>query len=497
MIAPSRARAYRTFYLYSALTLALTAVAVAVTLLLRALLQRPDLNPELYPTVKADEIARGVSLAVAILAVAIPVGGAHLLFVRRLLRDPDEGAGDIRHEFLSLWVAAALLSELVTAIAVMNAITSPHPRPDTTLGFAIFPVAAAVALLAVWWAARTPPARAIWRVRAAVVVLVLSMAVVAFAAGNAASAGGGLLATPADAPPPFRAFDPRAFQERAFASGLLIAAAALVVWTAALAWVWRWRERRERLGYAGVGYGAGIGLLFGALAYELAGGIRVAVEARAVSALTGPWALLAAGAVLAGVHGALLLVDRGRNGQPPIVMTRLLLAVPATAGLAALLAGIAVTWRVVVDRTLGSSAGSDDLPLAVGFFVVGATYPLAAIPFFRRSPPASAIRRFYLYDVVCLGLFATVAAAVIAAYNAILVAIGTGGESGRTALQWSLPTLALAVVFAIHLRALLRDHRMTAVSPATATVDPVAAILEQVRDGRMSPEAAAALLRER
>ncbi|HVR88017.1 MAG TPA: hypothetical protein VHG53_00550 [Candidatus Limnocylindria bacterium] len=491
MIAVPRAQAYRRFYLYSALSLAVGAAAVALVLVLRAALQSFGVGP---PTLSSD-ISRSVSLAVAILLFALPVGAAHLFFVRRALADQEERASDIRHQFLSLWTAAALLLELVWGVAAVNVLVY-EARPDLTAHLAVIPVAGAVGLVAIWWAARTPPARILWRVRAAIVVMLIAMVVAAFLLGSAASAAGALFSAPTSFPPLGRGFDPRLFQERTLRSGIFTAIVAFTVWALAFGWQWRWPKMPDRLAYALLGYGVGVALFVIAFAYELSGIVRFAERRSEVGALTAPWAPLAAGALLVLVHGVLLFRDRGRNGHPAIVTTRMLLAIPATVGLAALIGALGVAWHAFVDREVLDPGR--DLTLAAALAVVGLIYPQTWIPFVRRSPPVSAVRRFYLYDVVCLGLIATVVSGVISAYNAFIALGGAGtAESGRTALSWALPALLLGGVFAIHLRLLLRDHRAIAASApvAVAAPDPLILMLESVRHGRLSVAAAAGELR--
>lgn len=487
MIAVPRAQAYRRFYLYSALTLAVGAAAVAVVLVLRAVLQSFGVGPPAL----ASDISRAVSLAVAILAFALPVGAAHLIFIRRALADPAERASDIRHQFLSLWTAAALLLELAWGIAAINVLLNAQ-RPDLTAHLAVAPVVAAVGLVAVWWARRTPPARILWRTRAATGVMLIAMLIAAFSVANAAAAAGGLFSTPGSFPPPGRGFDPRSFQEQTLRSGLFTAVVALVVWGLAFAWQWRWPVMRDRLAYELLGYGVGVALFLTALAYELAGVARYVAHPSEASGLTAPWAPLAAGTLLLLIHGALLLVDRGRNGQPAIVVARLLLALPATVGLALLIGAVGVAWHAFVD-IVDPGRG---ITLAAALAFVGLVYPLTWIPFIRRSPPASAVRRFYLYDVVCLGLVATVVAGVTSAYNALLAFGGTGPlDSGRNALSWAVPAIVLAIVFAAHLRLLLRDHRATQPAEPASVVDPLLALLEEVRAGRTTVDDAAVRIR--
>ena len=68
-------------------------------------------------------------------------------------------------------------------------------------------------------------------------------------------------------------------------------------------------------------------------------------------------------------------------------------------------------------------------------------------------------------------------------------------DAARTALTWFVPTVTLAVLFTTHLALLLRDQRLTRSTEATVPADPLVALLEEVRAGRMSAEQAAAAIR--
>lgn len=86
-------------------------------------------------------------------------------------------------------------------------------------------------------------------------------------------------------------------------------------------------------------------------------------------------------------------------------------------------------------------------------------------------------------------------------YNAITTVIGVGAspgaaDSGRAALTWIVPTVVLAAIFAMHLRLLLRDQRLTRAAEAAApAADPLIALLGEVRSGRVSIERAAETIR--
>jgi len=128
VIAPSRGAAYRRFYLYAALSVAVMALSAAAALLLREALQLSGFGVRSL----APDTSRAVALAVALIAFAIPVGGAHLWLVLRSLADPAERATGIRHQFLNLWVAFALLLELFTGQALMN--TASHSATADVTG---------------------------------------------------------------------------------------------------------------------------------------------------------------------------------------------------------------------------------------------------------------------------------------------------------------------------------------------------------------------------
>jgi len=139
---------------------------------------------------------------------------------------------------------------------------------------------------------------------------------------------------------------------------------------------------------------------------------------------------------------------------------------------------------------------ADDLTLAAALMGVGLiAYVPSWLAFDARTAAESAVRRFYLFTVVCLALIGGLVSGVLVLYNAITSIAGVGGEdAGRTALTWIAPALSLAAIFAVHLTLLLRDQRLTrAGEPAPA--DGLLAILEDVRSGRVSVERAAATIR--
>jgi hypothetical protein len=129
-----------------------------------------------------------------------------------------------------------------------------------------------------------------------------------------------------------------------------------------------------------------------------------------------------------------------------------------------------------------------------------AAYVPQWLAFDARTSPDSAVRRFYLFTVVCLALIAGLTSGVICLYNAITTVIGVGAspgaaDSGRAALTWIVPTLTLAAIFVMHLRLLLRDQRLTRSAESAAPGDPLIALLEDVRSGRVTTAQAAATIR--
>ena len=500
MIAPSRGAAYRRFYFYSALSVAVIATAVGCAIFLRLALVSLGLG--VRPA--ADEASRNISLAIALIAVALPVAAIHLWLILRSLREPAERSDGIRHQYLNLWIAVALLVVLFAGQAAVGALIQ-QDSADVTIQVSVLVVAAIVGAIGAWWISRTPPASPHPRVRTAVVVMLVTMAVAVFSVANAASGAGGLFQNarlPAPViDPSFRGPPsgfPERFQEQAVSSGLLMCGLALTVWAFAFSWQRRWPESRDRLGYALIGYGLGTLLVLVGAAFAIAGAIRFTRDVTQVSAFTTAWPPTAAGALLILVHATGLLRDRGRNGHPPVTTTRLLLAVPALVGLGMIVGGLGLAWHAVLERELvPAQVIADDLTQAVTFMAIGAiAYVPSWLAFARRTTAESAVRRFYLFTVVCLALAAGLVSGVIVLYNAITSVARVGeGDAARTALTWLVPTATLAAIFASHFVLLMRDQRETRTTEPAPAPDTLVALLEDVRAGRVSVERAAATIR--
>jgi hypothetical protein len=493
VIALSRGAAYRRFYLYSALSVAVIALAVAAAVLLRIAMESAGFGHPQSP----GDVSRGVSLAAALLAVAVPVGGAHLWLILRSLRDPAERSAGVRHQYLNLWVAFALLVVLFAGQAAVAALAE-QDSADVTIQASIVVVAAAVGAIAAWWIRRTHPGSEQPRVRSAIVVMLVAVAVAAFSAGNAASAAGGLFASPFAAPNFLpRGFDPRSFQEQTLRSSYLVVGLGLAIWSLGFVWQRPFRETRDRFGLALAGYGLGTALFLIGAAFLAGGAVRFARDPAQAGAFTGAWGPVAAGALLVIVHGALLVHDRGGNGHPAVTTTRLLLAFPALVGLGSIVGAVGLAWHAALERdVMPAQHVVDDVTHAAILLAVGGlAYVPSWLAFAARTTPESAVRRFYLFTVVCLALVGGVVSSVIVVYNAITVVAGVSElDAGRTALTWLVPALLLAAIFVAHLAMLLRDQRRTRAAEAVPA-DPLLALLEDVRAGRVSVDRAAAAIR--
>jgi hypothetical protein len=491
VIAPSRGAAYRRFYLYSALSVAVIAVAIAGAVLLRFAMESLGFG---HPQSAAD-VSRSVSLAAALLAVAVPVGGAHLWLILRSLRVLAERSAGVRHQYLNLWVAFALLVMLFAGQAAVSALAQQDS--DVTIQTSILLVAAAVAASAAAWILRTPPESSGPRIRSAVIVMLVAMGLAAVTAATAAGAAGFLFGYPYRNPVFGSPFDPTIFEQQALRSGIVSSGVGLTAWAIGFTWQRHWPESRDRLGYALLAYGLGtIALLVGG-AFAISGAVRFLRDPLQVDAATTAWPALAAGALLVVVHASLLIRDRGRNGHPAITTTRLLLAFPALVGLGLIVGGIGLAWHAILERDLVPATHIvDDVTVAAALAILGAfAYGPSWLAFRARATAESAVRRFYLFTVVCLALIAGLVSAVLVAYNAITAVASVGeGDAARTAATWVEPTLVLAFVFATHLALLLRDQRQTRATEG-APADPLLALLEDVRAGRVSTERAAATIR--
>jgi len=481
----TRAGGFRRFYLYSALSVAVLAAALGIGALLNAVLRAAGVGTALG----AADLSRTISLTIAVLAFALPVGGVHLWLIARSLRDPVESGSEARHGYLNAWLLVALVVDLIAGTALISALALPFPSEPAPF-IAALVVASAVGVAAWLWVDTTVPEDTRRRTQAARVAMAVTMIGTTLAIAGAAAAAGSLANTPPEPAslPPFLTPE---LQARQLRGNLISGAYALALWSIALLRQWRWRADRDRALYTLAFYGAGVALVTIAAALEASALIRRADGTASLAAVTALWPALAAGALLVTVHLGLLLADRGRNGHPAVVTDRLVLAFPAAVGLAAALAGIALAWsRLVLGGELVSAAAL----VAIG----GALYVPAWLALLRhtRTEPQSDVRRFYLFTVVCLALVATVLFGVVSVYNTLVAVLLIGSpNSARDGLAWLGAALAAGMAFAVHVWLLVRDQRRTRTIVEPQAADPLVDVLEAVRAGRLSIEDAAVRIR--
>src|SRR5256885_3922054 len=184
----SRGAAYRRFYLYSLLSVAVIAIAVAIAILIHLGLQSVGFGARPAP----GDASRNLSLSIALVAIALPVGAVHLWLILRSFADPAERAIGIRHQFLNLWVAFALLLILLM-VQVASSAAAFQDGADVTTQVSVSIVAAIVGAIAASWIKRTPPESVQPRIRSGIVVMLVAIAVAAFAIASAATAAGALV----------------------------------------------------------------------------------------------------------------------------------------------------------------------------------------------------------------------------------------------------------------------------------------------------------------
>ncbi|MBI3522496.1 MAG: hypothetical protein HY071_05265 [Chloroflexi bacterium] len=498
MIPSARGAGYRRFYLYSALSIAVLAAAIACGALLTVALRGAGLGPA--PT--AEDVSRALSLAIAILVFALPVGGAHLVLIARGLRDPVERASDARHGYLAFWMLASFFAALLAgtiAISMRLGFAGTRtPEPDLAPFVAAVLVAGVIGAVGFLWARATPPATHRRQGAASRLAMLLAMAFAAsatigFATGAAQLARAGFRGGSFDGARPFF--------EAQVRSGAASLAYALVLWAVAVRWQWRWREDRERALIEVALYSAGIAFVLTGLALEGRGLAQIVVDDAGVPALTDAWPWLALGVLLGLPHFVLMSADRGRNGHPPVVVDRLSWAAPSLAGLGLTIAGLSIGWAELTEHLFfaGPRATTAEIALPLSLLLFGiATYLPAWRSFMRlAADPESAIRRFYLFSVVCLALLATVILGALALYQLITGAFGTGtANSVRDGVSLVVPACLAAAAFAWHLTLLLRDQRAArAVAEPETAPDPLLATLEAVRSRELSVADAAARIR--
>lgn len=483
--------AYRRFYLYSALSIAVLAAAIAVGSVLSLIGRFAGLGLS-APT--DNDVRLTLSLAVALLLLAIPIGLVHFLLIGRGLADPAERAANVRHSYLNFWIFVALMVDLAGGTSLAALTVGLGTTGDRSIPLAAVLVASAVAVVAWRWRRATPAPGPRWELDAAFAAMVVAMFVAAVQLANAANAAGLLWRGVRTFAPPVTDAD-----LRTSAAGVAVA---LIVWAVAARWIWPFRTAAMRIRYLSFAYAIGVAVLAIGAATEIAA-LDAAARRRGIPPITEAWPWLGIGTLLVVLHGGGLLVDRGRNGHPSRTTDRVLVGLPALVGLASLVAAAALLWTTFVDHSLVPGVARDDvrdrIGTAFGPLIVGAAlYPAPWRAFLRWSDASSAVRRFTVFTIVCLALAGTVVSGAATLFNLFsLVAGATGAEvHQRSALTWSVPALLFAAIFAAHLLMYLSDQRVQkAAAPAPSGADPLVLLMEDVAAGRVSAVDAAARAR--
>ena len=528
----------RRVYLYAMATVTLAVAAYGLFLLVRVAIHALHLAPapEFAPDARSD-----VSLALAMLAVGVPVLGVHWWLILRALRPTSpsatsEQASAVRATYLAVVLAFALGSVAIGAVdlirsAIVSTVGPPAgslPGTDVGSSSAMFLVGALVwlahaALLSRDRAAVPLAGAAAWIPR----LYVYGAAFVGLAGsiGSVGSLAAGALVVPAPAP----ADDPyRAVWIAGSIGGMVVGA---VIW--AIHWRWssrasdargdRERDARMRLAYFVVAIGVGVGLGISSLAGAAAPALSRALDAPAfivdtsdpmaiLRSTTGP---LVTGALWIAVwfaHARWLRREANERGDPGRIQAERLIwhdvsAVALAVGGFALgwLAGLAVDLAFGGTRTALSSDWKGELatwlPQAVLGVAAWAWSWRRVVRRARRAPEAEAsstIRRAHLLLAVALATIAAVAGATVIVYRLVSSSLGVGSERNlvsdlSTPIGVLLVGIAIAAYHAVALRA---DDRIRAVeaahvAAAVAVGQPDAGPTGEEAAGRMDAGGAA------
>lgn len=495
----------RRVYLYAMATVTLGVAAYGLFLLVRVAIHALHLvpAPEFAPDVRSD-----VSLALAMLAVGMPVFGVHWWLILRALRPTSptaasERASAVRATYLAVVLALALGSVAAGAVDLIRwAIVSTAVRPsDLGIGADVGSSSAMFLVGALVWLAH---AALLSRDRAAVPLVGAAAWIPRLYVYGAAFVGlagaigsvGSLASAALTLPPPELANDPyRAVWIAGSIGGMVVGS---VVW--AIHWRWssrasdargdRERDARMRLAYFVVAIGVGVGLGIASLAGAAAPAISRAIDApNFLPDATDPIAIvrLAVGPLVSGAlwiavwfaHARWLRREANERGDPGRIQAERLIwhdvsAVALAAGGVALgwLAGLAVDLALGGTRTTLSTDWKGEmatwLPQAVlGIAVWGWSWR-RVVRRARRAPEAEAsstIRRAHLLLAVALATIASVAGATVIVYRLVSSSLGVGSERNLVS-DLSTPIGALLVGIAIaayHAIALRADDRIRAV----------------------------------
>ena len=491
----------RATYLYAALTIAMGAIVVALIALFSAGLETAGLASVPPP---ADSIRERVSTGVAILFFAVPVGAVHLWLIVRSLADPVERLAGPRHFFLNAWMVAGLVMA-VTSVTGITAIVIVERTPDVSVPVSLLFVGLAIALGAWRWREAIPGAARTWQAIAAYATCGLATIVGVIAVGSVMRSLSGLADHRGSFYPP---------AEAAW-SGLIDLVAVTAVWVIGVRWQRAWRDLRFRTVFAAVGFGIGLAYFALAATDELARLLAVAGGTMDVAEVARWWGDPAMALYLVCLYLPWLLADRRRIALDAVVTDRLLAGIGSLVGLLLLALAWMAGWTFLAHDVLrlgpavpaiefGASnvgAGTE----AVAALVLGLLLYVPSWWVFARatrSDVRSSLRRAYVLTVMVLSLLATIVTGVIAVSTAISLALGAqpADPLARTAIDMAGTALGPAVLLAAHAWLLLRDLRASrgftvAVASVRPHIDPLVALLEEVAGGRLSPDAAAARIR--
>ena len=501
-----RAASFKRFYLYSALSIAVLAASFGAA----ALISRPLEYAGLALRAPSDDdLRRTVSFALAVLVFAVPIGALHFALIRRTLGDPIEAAADARHFYLNAWIAAAVLVVMGAASQIaQNALDGSR---DVATQIAFLVVALGVGAVAWRWRAATPPRTTLLEASWGTVVLAAAMLTAAVSVGSGVGALARLLTEQGFGPtgpllpdgrlPPYSG-SWADLHGRTMRNAAAAAAIALATWAFAARWQRRVPSAPLRRLYLVGAYTVGIGLLsFGTInELELA-----TVPGATLRGVSGPWPFIAIGLLLVPLHALALLREEATWSVPRGYVAQVLAAIPALFAIAQLVGGLVLWWHLFVEVVLlGRPASFAAAERAAAYTLVGGLlYGVAIYALARstRDSPRADPRRFYLFTVICLALLATVVTGATTVYNILVPALGVAERgSGDRALQWSVPALIGALVFATHLIVLRRDASAGAAAsvappPADIPPDALVVLLTDVHAGRVGIAEAAARIR--
>ena len=418
----------RRVYVYVALTIALLATGFASIFLIQVGLQALGLREgDLSPSSVRESVAGGI----AILVFALPVGGLHLWFAQRGIRDEAEARSWPRHLVLNALIVFGLVMA-TTAVFGLTAFLFRWPDRDMVAmqsGTLLFVIAGTIA---VWrWREQTPSTTRIWQTIAAFATLAIATVLAVGPLSDLAAAFRSLAQPELKPPVPL-------------AAAFIPVAAVGAMWAIGLRWQWPWRDGWFRSAYSAALFAIGLAVLTRGLVDQIAALVSQAgAPAVVVANVTAPWERLLVGAVLVSVHLGWVLADKGTT-RAPIVTDRTIAVIAAGCGLATLFVSWLFTWMWLSDLlrdapvTASRPQPSD---FAIAAFAVGALLFAPGLVALLRSTagtPESVLRRGYLFGAIGLALLTTLVTGSFAAYNGVSLALGgTEQDFARDAARFA------------------------------------------------------------